>query len=591
MKKNKKNIIILSVIAVVLILIIIALIVINKNVLNTTKVDLTNLTYKDGKETEDIKKYTGDDFQDFLEDYQNNKLPSIYVTEFLFDGVSQYKPYDLDDFIENGNDYDIEALKITTININTTGNIELSGELKGGMIAVNTNDISKDINIILNGVNVDTDSKKVPAIYVYNKDINYTNHKVTIKLASNSKNYINGGKLKKVSLVGSDELNNYSSKYSGTNKENYEKYNNYYGVYTSDEINNILFAKIEASNEKLRDGDPYYFYKASGAISSDIDLYFEGDGYLEVKSNKKEGIETKGNLTLGDGKGDYVVYALDDCLNTTTSMSYSSNVRNTLTVNVNSLTAIVLDDADEGDALDSNGKLVVDGGTIIALSHPGSDSGLDSDNGIYINGGRVISIGDMYDEVSSDSKQNFMLLSFNERINSGDLITLLDEKDNVVFSFKTDRTYSNLVYSSKDLKNGTYYLYKNGDIEGTDNNGFYTSIDKYTKGTQLAYSNKGNIGRMMGGGQRPNDFDDDNQEDRRSNRPSENNEDMTPPDDDFKEKNKMNNDNNERPDMPDKNGFKNDFSPDGINNTTATNKEFKIEEIANLFSGVATYSE
>ena len=57
MKKNKKNIIILSVIAVVLILIIIALIVINKNVLNTTKVDLTNLTYKDGKETEDIKKW------------------------------------------------------------------------------------------------------------------------------------------------------------------------------------------------------------------------------------------------------------------------------------------------------------------------------------------------------------------------------------------------------------------------------------------------------------------------------------------------------------------------------------------------------
>ena len=95
----------------------------------------------------------------------------------------------------------------------------------------------------------------------------------------------------------------------------------------------------------------------------------------------------------------------------------------------------------------------------------------------------------------------------------------------------------------------------------------------------------------MGGGQRPNDFDDNNQEDRRGNRPSENNEDMTPPDDDFKEKNKMNNDNNERPDMPDKNGFKNDFSPDGINNTTATNKEFKIEEIANLFSGVATYSE
>ena len=74
------------------------------------------------------------------------------------------------------------------------------------MIGVNTNNITKDINIILNGVSIDTDSKKVPAIYVYNKDKNYTNFKVTIKTVSGTKNYIEGGKLKKVSLIGSDEL-------------------------------------------------------------------------------------------------------------------------------------------------------------------------------------------------------------------------------------------------------------------------------------------------------------------------------------------------------------------------------------------------
>ena len=38
--------------------------------------------------------------------------------------------------------------------------------------------------------------------------------------------------------------------------------------YANEEVNNILFAKVEADSEDLNDGDPYYFYKASGAISS-----------------------------------------------------------------------------------------------------------------------------------------------------------------------------------------------------------------------------------------------------------------------------------------------------------------------------------
>ena len=94
------------------------------------------------------------------------------------------KTYDLDDFIESGNDVEVKTLSIAAINVNTTGNIEFSGEIKGGMIAVDTNGRTGEINLILNGVNIDTDSKKVPAIYVYNKDITYTACKVTIKTAS-----------------------------------------------------------------------------------------------------------------------------------------------------------------------------------------------------------------------------------------------------------------------------------------------------------------------------------------------------------------------------------------------------------------------
>ena len=97
----------------------------------------------------------------FLEDYNSNKLPSIYITDFLFDGVSSVKSPDLDDFIENdSNDTKIKTLEIKVININTTGDIQFTGKITGAMIGVNTNNVKGNINIILNNVNIDTDSKK-----------------------------------------------------------------------------------------------------------------------------------------------------------------------------------------------------------------------------------------------------------------------------------------------------------------------------------------------------------------------------------------------------------------------------------------------
>ena len=363
---KRKNIIILLIIVLVVGIISVGLLLVNSKKTNHLKVDLGSLTFEKDNKTEIIKTYALDDLETFLTDYENNLLPDIYVTEFLFDGVSTYKPYDLDDFIESGNEYEEKALDIKAINVNTTGNVEFSGEITGGMIAVDTNKVKEDINLLLNGVKIDTDSKKVPAIFVYNKDITYTDSKVTIEALKGTKNYIEGGKLKKVSLVPSDNLNEYTNKYSGDNQTNYEAYTNYYGVYSSSQLESILFATVQADNEDLSDGDPYYFYKASGAISSDIDLSFEGEGYLEVTSKNKEGIETKGNLTFSGGTGDYVINAQDDCLNTTTDSKESVNARNTLTIDVNSLYAIVSNDAYEGDAIDANGELIINGGTIVA---------------------------------------------------------------------------------------------------------------------------------------------------------------------------------------------------------------------------------
>lgn len=588
---NKKKIITICASVVILaVAFVVGYILNDKNYNNDTKeentklsVNLSALSYEDNTK---LKTYTQDDFTTFLNDYNANNLPKVYVTEFLFDGVGMYKPYDLDDFLEEGNDVTVKTLNAKVININTTGDITLSGDITGGMLAVNTNNVTGNINILLNGIKLDTDSKKIPAIYVYNKDRTYTGSKVTIKALKDTENYLEGGKLKKVSLVGSDELSNYTNKYSSTNQENYTKYTNYYGVYTSSDIKNILFATITADNEDLQDGDPYYFYKASGAISSDIDLYFEGEGYLEVTSKNKEGIETKGSLTFAGGTGDYKINAEDDCLNTTTDSKELSGAHNTLTIDVNSMYAIVSNDADEGDAIDSNGELIINGGTIVALAKPGQDAGIDSENGIYINGGTVLATGDMYDEVKDTSKQRFMVFNFNNKPASSDLITLLDSSDNVIFAYKTDRTYTSLVYSSSSLEEKTYYLYKNGTITGTEENGFYTKVNSYAKGTQLAYSSTGTSNGMIGGG----DHGGGAMQGTRPERPNNDNN-MTPPE-------KPNGDNNMTPpdgNMPNNGGTMPEFGNmpfEGTNNNlTATNKDFTISGIANLFSGVSNYSE
>ena len=459
------------------------------NVSAKTYINLDDLTESSNKSnyTKLTEYKTVDDFKTV---YDSNKLPDVYITQFLFDGISSVKTPDLDDFVDAGsNDAKIKTLELTVINIKSAGDYEFTGTIKGAMIAVNTNSVNGKINIYLNGVNIDTDSKKAPAIYVYNKDKNYTDSIVTIKTVENTKNYLEGGKLKKVSLIGSDELSKYTSYYSGDAATNYSKYTNYYGIYTSEQIKNVLFATVQADNEDLQDGDPYYFYKASGAISSDIDLYFEGSGYLKVTSKNKEGIETKGNLTFIGGTGDYEVHSQDDCLNTTTATSANTTVRNDMTINVNSLIAIVDEDADEGDAIDSNGKLIIDGGTIYAFTHPTSgDAGLDSSGGTYINGGTVIATGNMVDEISNESKQKFIYATFNSTISADTLIVIKDQDDKVITAFKTSRTIKNILYSSKDLNYTSYKIYSGGTIDGEETNGLYTKVNSYTNGTEVSYT-------------------------------------------------------------------------------------------------------
>ena len=439
-----------------------------------------------------IKTYEMKDYDIFLNDYNDNKLDDIYITKFLFDGVSMYKPYDLDDLKEKGNDYKVKALETIVININDIGDYTFTGELIGGMLAVNTNNKIGNINIILDNAKIDTDSKKIPVMYVYNKDILYTDAIVTIKTTSNSKNYLEGGKLKKISLMDKNnlEIDKLDDDYIDIEVPNFKKYSSYYGIYSSKEIDNILFAKMIASREKIKDGDPLYFYKASGAISADIDINFEGLGYLEIISKNKEGIEGKGNITFSGSTGDYVIKAEDDGINTKMTIEENPNAHHDITIDVNSMYVIIDPDVKDGDAIDSNGKLIINGGLVVALGPTNSlDTGLDSEE-TFLNKGTILATGNALELIHKDSKQKFIILSFERKIDSNSNITLLNNKGKVIFSYTTDRPYNFLIFSSNNLK-GNNYLYQNGSIEGTNEYGYYTNINNYNKGINLGYKSYG----------------------------------------------------------------------------------------------------
>ena len=117
------------------------------------RIDLGALTVTKDGETSEITTYAVKDYDKFLEAYKAGTLPEVYITGFVFDGAGMVYQYDLDQNTDGS--YTVaepELVETTCININMTGDIEFTGTAKKTMIAVNTNGVTKDINLILNNV-------------------------------------------------------------------------------------------------------------------------------------------------------------------------------------------------------------------------------------------------------------------------------------------------------------------------------------------------------------------------------------------------------------------------------------------------------
>ena len=178
----------------------------------------------------------------------------------------------------------------------------------------------------------------------------------------------------------------------------------------------------------------------------------EAEGFLYIVADN-EGLDSELHLTVNSGQ--IYIKSGNDGINT------NEDGVSVTTINAGSLWIAV--EGDEGDGIDSNGWLVINGGHIEAYACATSgDSGIDADTGIQINGGTVIATGNMLDRIEGGG-QTFAVFSFAET-QKAPYFTLKDMYASTVLEAQTPSAFTNLLFSSPELSEGTYTLWA-GDTQ------------------------------------------------------------------------------------------------------------------------------
>ena len=203
-----------------------------------------------------------------------------------------------------------------------------------------------------------------------------------------------------------------------------------------------------------------------GALYSRMSMKLSGSGSLRIEGDN-EGLCSELHLTI-DG-GETHIESGNDGINA------NADGESVITINGGSLRIAVGGSTGEGDGIDSNGSIVINGGHVEAYACADSmDSGIDSDLGIRINGGTVIATGNMLDAIE-EGGQTFAVFSFSGR-QDAPYFTLKDPYGSAVLEAQTPSAFQNLLLSSPELTAGTYTLWSGETqyegVTGTGGSGF-----------------------------------------------------------------------------------------------------------------------
>ncbi len=343
-----------------------------------------------------------------------------------------------------------EADAHTVVHITKPGKYILSGKLSLGQIAVDLGEDAEDdpravVTLVLNGVDITCDV--APAVIFYNvyecgesdedkatKDVDTSKAGANVIIADGTENTVNGAYVAK--------------------------------IYKSYQLNDAGTEVVDS--KKLHKYDGAFYSK----MTMNINGGQKGNGILNINA-ENEGLGSELHLTLNGGVIN--ITSGNDGINT------NEDGVSVTTVNGGALTILCNGATGEGDGIDSNGWLVINGGTVISQAcATSSDAGIDSDNGIYINGGKVIATGNMLDRIAG-GEQTYAMFQFASRQNGG-TYTLKDASGKEIGEYAPTNAFTYMIVADDNLTPGDYTLWQ-GE-------------------TQLA-ANPGGMQGGMPGGERP----------------------------------------------------------------------------------------
>lgn len=324
-----------------------------------------------------------------------------------------------------------EADAHTVVHITKPGTYAVSGTLSAGQIAIDLGDDAEEdpeavVTLILNGV--DITCSVAPAVIFYNV---YECGVADEETATNTVDTTAAGAN---ILIADDSVNNVTGSYVAR-------------IYKPD--------SVELSEDGTEVLDAKKLHKYDGAFYSKMTMNVNGDeedtGVLNIVA-ENEGLDSELHLTINGGNIN--IASGNDGINT------NEDYISVTTINGGTLKIQVTGDTGEGDGIDSNGWLVINGGTVIAEACSISgDAGIDSDMGIHINGGTVIATGNMLDQIS-ESIQNYVVFNFASSQKEGATYSLKNEAGDVVIECTPENAFTYMIFSSADMTAGTYTMWQ-----------------------------------------------------------------------------------------------------------------------------------
>ena len=158
--------------------------------------------------------------------------------------------------------------------------------------------------------------------------------------------------------------------------------------FTGANVYRMLKAKYKDENDDSEIPVQKKARKTDGAFYSYVSMNINGDeannGILNITSTTFEGLDSELHLTINGGVIN--INTQDDGINV------NEDHVSVFTMNDGKLT-IYAGLGAEGDGVDSNGYVVINGGTLYAIASPFSDNGIDSEDGTKVNGGTVFAAG------------------------------------------------------------------------------------------------------------------------------------------------------------------------------------------------------